>query len=51
MVDVSGTEVFFEKDEEGNYRAPVDPSNLNEGVKIKVSLWKTIVTSLEDLVK
>ncbi len=51
LVDVNGTEVFFEKDDEGNYRAIVDPSNLDEGVKINAGLLESIATSLEEILE
>ena len=51
LVDVSGTEVFFEKDEEGKFRASVDPSGVNEGLKIDVGLLEAIAESLEEILK
>ena len=51
LVDVSGTEVFFEKDEEGKFRASVDPSNMNEGVKIDRGILEAIATTLEEILK
>ena len=51
LVDVSGIEVFFEKDEEGNFRASVDPSKVIEGVKIDVGLLEAIAISLEEILK
>ena len=51
LVDVSGTEVFFEKDEEGKFKASVDPSKVHEGVKIDRGLLESIATSLEEILK
>ena len=51
LVEVNGTEVFFEQDDEGKYRALVDPSNLDEGVKINVGLLEAIANSLEEILK
>jgi hypothetical protein len=39
---VNGTEVFFEQDDEGNYRAAVDPSKIEEGIKINVKLLEAM---------
>ena len=50
-VDVNGTEVFFEKDDEGNFRALVDTSNLDAGVKIDRGLLEAIAKSLVDILK
>jgi len=51
LVDVNGIEVFFGQDEEGNYRASVDPAKLDEGVKVNVGLIEAISISLEELLK
>jgi hypothetical protein len=44
-------EVIFEQDDERNYRAIVDPSNLDEGVKINKGLLETIATSLKEILE
>lgn len=49
VVDVYGEEVFFEPDEERNYRAVVDPEKLQASVPI--DLLKAIAESIEALVK
>jgi len=51
LVDVNGTEVFFEQNDEGNYRATVDPSKLEEGIKINAKLLEEIATALEEILK
>jgi len=51
LVDVNRTEVYFEQDDEGNYRALVDPSNLDEGVKINKGLLEAIAISLKEILE
>jgi hypothetical protein len=48
--DVYGTEVLYEPDEERNYRATVNPDEL-ESKKIDVELLKAIADTLEAIVK
>lgn len=48
-VDVYGQEVFFERDEEQNYRALVDPDAINQQVSIE--LLKAIAGAIEDVLK
>ena len=43
--------IFFEKDDEGNFRAMVDPGNLEEAAKIDVKLLEAIAASLEEILK
>lgn len=48
-VDVYGQDVFFEPDEERNYRAVVDPEKISS--KITVELLQAIAETIESLVK
>lgn len=50
-VEVHGQEVFFEPDEEGGYRALVDPSQLEGSHKIDVALLQAIAGAIEDILK
>ena len=49
LVDVYGTEVAFEQDEEGAYRAIVDPDALPRGVDL--SLFEAIAHGIEEVLK
>ena len=50
-VDVNGTEVLYEPDEERNYRALIDPEKM-EGIKmIDKELLKAIAGAIESIVK
>ncbi|HET7899467.1 MAG TPA: hypothetical protein VFL47_17390 [Flavisolibacter sp.] len=49
VVDVYGTDVFFEPDEERNYRALVDPEKLTK--QVNAELLKAIAESIEAIVK
>jgi hypothetical protein len=49
LVDVYGTEVSFEPDEERNYRAILDPEKINQ--KLSVELLKAIAQAIEEIVK
>ncbi len=49
-VDVNGTKVLYEPDEERNYRAIVEPIKL-EDRKIDVGLLKAIAGAIELIVK
>ena len=51
QVDVYGQEIFFEQDDSGNYRALVDPSNLEGAKKTAVELLKAIAASIESILK
>jgi len=51
LVDVNGVEVFFEQDDEGSYRATVDPDKLEEGNKINTRLLEAIAASLEEILQ
>ena len=50
-VDVYGQEFFFEKDDNGAYRALVDPSNLEQTKITDVELLKAIAASIEFILK
>lgn len=49
VVNVYGTEIFFEPDEERNYRALVDPDKLVK--QVNAELLKAIAESIEAIVK
>lgn len=49
-VDINGTEVLFERDEERNYRAIVDLEKLKSD-KINIELLKAIAEAIEALIK
>ena len=48
LVDINGIEVFYEKDDEGNFRAIVDPTKMDTN-KLDVSLLQAIAASLEEM--
>lgn len=48
-VEVYGQDVFFEPDEERNYRALIDPENVTK--EISVELLQAIAATIESLVK
>jgi hypothetical protein len=48
-VDVYGQEVFYEPDEEGSYRALIDPEKLNKHVTVE--LLRTIAEAIETVTK
>lgn len=48
-VHVNGQDIFFEPDEERNYRAVIDPEHLQKAPPIE--LLQAIATTLESLVK
>lgn len=48
LVKVEGIDVFFERDEEGHYRAVIPPAHLNTSSKpIDRTLLQVIATTLE----
>ena len=49
VVDVYGQEVFFEPDEERNYRAIIDPEKINK--HLSVDLLKSIAEAIELILK
>lgn len=48
VVDLGGTQITIERDEEGNYRALGDTEKV-EGSKVDVDLIKAIITVLQSL--
>ncbi len=48
-VEVYGRDVFFEPDEERNYRAVIDPENVSK--ELSVELLQAIAETIEILVK
>lgn len=51
QVDVFGQEVFFEQDDNGEYRALIDPAFLEEANKLDKSLLKEIASSIQYILK
>lgn len=51
QVDVYGTEVLFEMDEERNYRAHIDPTNTDALEKANIYLLKEIALAIESIVR
>lgn len=51
LVNVYGQDVFFEPDEEGNYRAIIDPEQVDKNKKMEFELLKAITTTIESIVK
>jgi len=51
QVEVNGQEFFFETDDSGNYRALIDPSNLEAVKKTDVALLQAIAASIENILK
>ncbi len=50
-VDVDGTQLMFEPDEERNYRAIMDTEHLPKGKKINIELLKAIANAIESIVR
>ncbi len=50
-VDIDGTKVLFEPDEERNWRALLSWEDLNANKKISVELLKAITFSIEQVMK
>ena len=50
-VDVNGTEVVYEPDEERNYRALIDPEQMEGMKRIDKELLKAIAEAIESIVK
>ena len=48
LVDIIGTQITIERDEEGNFRALGDPEKMKEG-KVDLDLVKAVVEVLEKL--
>jgi hypothetical protein len=51
QVNVNGTEVLFEPDEERNYRAYIDPTNKEALEQANDYLLKEIALAIESIVK
>ena len=51
QVEVAEQLIMFEPDDEGNYRAILDQSQLEKGVKVDVPLLQAIAQVLESVVK
>jgi hypothetical protein len=51
LVDVQGCEVSFEPDEEGCYRALIEPGTLEEKEKVDIELLKAIAGAIDDVLK
>jgi len=49
VVDVQGTEVFFEPDEERNYRAVMNEEHLNR--EIKADLLQAVASAIEEVLR
>ena len=50
-VDVNGQIIIFEPDEERNYRAVIDYTNIDKNKNIDVALLKEIAEVIEEIVK
>jgi hypothetical protein len=50
-VDIDGTKLLFESDEERNWRALIAYEELNANNKISVDLLKAIASSIEEIIK
>jgi hypothetical protein len=50
-VEVNGHIIVFEADEEGNYRALINPDELEKKQNIEIELLKKIAEALEAIVK
>ena len=48
VADIDGVEVYFEPDEERNYRVVLSPDMADTKVKINVELIGSVVTVLQD---
>ena len=51
QMNVNGTEVFFEVDEERNYRAYIDPTNRQAIDKADKDLLQAITEELESIIR
>ena len=48
---VNGLSLFFERDEEGNWRAIVDPSEVEKNRSINEELIRAVIHSIEEVLK
>ncbi len=51
IVDVAGTEIYFEPDEERHYRAMIDPEKTEGNNRMDVALLQTIASTIESILK
>jgi hypothetical protein len=51
QVEVDGQVIGFEPDEERNYRAMLDPAQLEKGWKVDIGLLQAIAGVIESVVK
>jgi hypothetical protein len=50
-VDVYGQEIFFERDEEGSYRALIDREQLKANRKLEIELLRAIAEAIEAILR
>ena len=50
-ISVNGASIFFERDEEGNWRAIVDPSEFEKNKSFSIELLQAIACSIEEVLK
>jgi hypothetical protein len=50
-VEVNGTAVFFERDEERNWRAMVEPSDVEMNSSLSKEVLQAILTSIEQVLQ
>ena len=50
-INVNGLSLFFERDEEGNWRALVDPSELEKNRSINKELIQAVIHSIEEVLR
>jgi hypothetical protein len=50
-VDIDGTKLLFEPDEERNWRALIAYEELNANKKLNIGLLKAIASSIEEMMK
>ena len=51
QVEVNGQVIAFEPDEERNYRAMLDPAQLEKGLRVDIGLLQAIAEVIESVVK
>jgi hypothetical protein len=50
-INVNGHEILFEPDEEGSYRALIEPGEQEEKERINVDLLKAIAAAIDEVLK
>jgi hypothetical protein len=50
-IDVNGTGVLYERDDEGEWRAIVDPTKLEKNKSINTALLQAIANAIENVLK